>query len=176
MTVLHPTIAKRRKTRVASQLHKHVARLMTRLPECEWVLAYRFLGQSKTMVQHEWHAISSTQGLENTVLEKRHLLDTVLEQPERALDPCPIKPRDSTVRASMVRQLLREAWKDHVKGTPFEHKVQMYSLVDQGTVEPFPWWHHVVGRHIPFKNTSVNIPEVSSALWDHLVAQERRTN
>jgi len=179
--MLHPTIAKRRKTRIAMQLHRQLARLMTRLPECEWVLGYRYLGQSKTIAQHEWHAIASTEGLVQTVLEKRHVLDAVLENDHllqsssssSSSSSCPAKPRDSTVRASMVRRMLRRAWADHVRGTPFQDSVQMYSLVERGAVDAFPWWHHVVGRHIPFKNTSVNIPEVSSALWDHLIARER---
>lgn len=70
--------------------------------------------------------------------------------------------------------MLRDRWLEHVKGSSCEGKVQMYRLVRDGVCPGFPWWTSVVGPDVPFTNDAVNTPEVSSRLWDYLVAEERR--
>lgn len=174
MTTIHPTTAKRRKARIADQLGRRTSKIMRRLPDCEWVLAYRYLGQSKRSAQHEWHCVASSTHLSTAVMDQQAVLEKALAHPPHPQDVCPVKPRNSVVRAAQVRQMLREAWRAHVKGTPHAGSAQMYRLVQAGEVQPFPWWHHIVGRHVRFTNTAVNVPEVSSALWDFLIAQSRR--
>lgn len=164
---MHPATAKRRKVRVAGQIQRRVDKIMRRLPECEWVLAYRFLGESTVAAGHEWHAIATRGRLAAKAKDAVPGFEAALEQP----DDVPTMPRNSVVRASQCRAMLKDAWLEHVRGTPFEGRVQMYSLVAQGACDPFPWWSSVVGDDVAFANDSVNRPEVSTRIWEYLAGK-----
>jgi len=174
MTCISPYTAKRRKARIAGQLRRRIEKSIARLPECEWVLAYRYLGETQHTTGHEWHAISSHCGLVANVISSTGVFDKTLLETDGVSGRCPMKPRSSVARASQCRIMLRDRWLRHVKGTPFEGKVQMYRLVRDGECSGFPWWARVVGPDVPFTNDALNSPEVSSRVWDFLVAEERR--
>jgi hypothetical protein len=169
MKHLSPYTARRRKGRVASQLKHRLDRLMRRLPECQWVLAYRFLGETRNTAGHEWHAIASHDGLVSKTMASTSSLDEALLKPSEQGEI--EKPRNSVARARECRHLLREAWLRHVHGTPFQGRVQMYRMVRDGECDGFPWWNDVVGQGVPFTNDAVNTPDVSSRLWDYLVGE-----
>lgn len=171
MKDITPYTARRRKGRIAGQLTKRIAKVMRRLPECEWVVAYRYLGQTTSTVGHEWHAIASHGGLATATMTATPTFDQVLLQ-DRHPGACPDKPRNAVTRASLCRSMLRDAWLDHVRGTPFEGRVQMYRLVRDGECPGFPWWDRVAG--VDFTNEALNCPEVSSRVWDYLIDQQQK--
>lgn len=168
---MHPYTARRRKTRIAGQIQRRVDKLMRRLPQCDWVLAYRYLGETATAAETDWNAIGTHRGLVKVVAGQTPAYDEALAGPE---GDGPQKPTNSVVRASACRAMLKDAWLEHVRGTPFEGKVQMYAMVERGEVEPFPWWTEVVGHDVPFVHTSVNSPEVSNRLWDYLIRRQKK--
>lgn len=169
---LAPYTARRRKGRIAHQITRRLDKMMKRLPDCQWVLAYRYLGETKTTASHEWHAIASHGALVTKTLAAAPSFDEALLIPETP-GTCPQKPKNAVTRASVCRSMLKDAWLEHVRGTPFDGKVQMYRMVREGLVPPFPWWHTVTGG-AEFTNDALNTPEVSSTVWDYLVDQKQR--
>lgn len=162
--MLSPYTARRRKHRIACQIQRRLEKALAKLPECQWVLSYRYLGQTKTMAADEWHVIGSHPGLvRHSVNQTRTMDEALLESVAHVATP---KPRNSVARASACRSMLRDAWLEHVRGTAYEGQVQMYKLVESGKCPPFPWWSSVVGETVPFTNDSINAPDVSSRVWD----------
>jgi hypothetical protein len=161
-----PYTARRRKGRIAGQLKRRLDKMMRRLPECQWVLAYRFLGETKSCASHEWHAIASHDALVTKTMAATPSYDDALLRPD-STGTCPEKPRNAVTRASLCRAMLKDHWLEHVKGTPFEGKVQMYRMVQDGSCPPLPWWDRVAG--VEFTNDALNHPDVSSRVWDFLI-------
>lgn len=170
MKSVTPYTARRRKGRIASQLTHRIDRLMRRLPECQWVLAYRFLGETRNTTGHEWHAVASHDALVTRTLASTSTMDDALRKPPESV--AMEKPRNSVVRARECRRLLREAWLEHIRGTPFEGRVQMYRMVRDGECDGFPWWSRVAGDGVEFTNEAVNNPDISSRVWDYLAIQK----
>ena len=162
--MLSPYTARRRKHRIACQIRRRLEKAMAKLPECHWVLSYRYLGQTKTMAADEWHSIGSHPGLVRYAVKQTGAMNEALL--ESVPDQATPKPKNSVARASACRAMLRDAWLEHVKGTPYEGKVQMYKLVESGKCSPFSWWSSVVGESVPFTNDAINAPDVSSRVWD----------
>lgn len=76
-------------------------------------------------------------------------------------------PGNAEKRAEKVRELLREAWSEHVRGTPFHKSKQMYNAVEKKGANPFPWWGEVTGG-APFVNTTVADPGISKRIYEYL--------
>jgi len=173
MKPITPYTARRRKSRLAWQLSRRLEKLMHRFPDCEWVLGYRYLGATAATSAHEWNSIGSKAALVSRFLNTTGSYDEALfKAPDNG--DAPRKPKNSTLRASMCRGMLKAAWLDHVRGTPWEGKTQMYNLVQRGACQGFPWWKSVVGDDVEFSNDAVNRSDVSSKLWDHLTSEEWR--
>ena len=165
---MDPYTAYKRRHRVATKLKNKISKIVSSVPECEWVLVYSNLAQTKSVIKRQWDVIGNNESLVHSVqdsmvvLKKAHALDA-RQRIEHAK-----KPTNSITRASMVRSMLKKAWLEHVKGTEYEGQTQMYKLVASGKVEPFPWWTTVVGADVPFDNKTLNVAEYSSKVFDYL--------
>jgi hypothetical protein len=74
-----------------------------------------------------------------------------------------VMPGNAEDRAKKTRKLLALVWKEHVKGTEFEGKKQMYRLVRERLVPALSWWERVAG--VEFTNTALADPEVSERVF-----------
>lgn len=174
MKPITPYTARRRKGRLAWQISRRLEKVMNRFPDCEWVLGYRYLGATSTTSAHEWHSVGSDRALVSKFLSMSGSYDQALMQDAPGGGAPHRKPMNSTLRASMCRGMLKAAWLEHVRGTPWEGKTQMYNLVRGGECPGFPWWASVVGDDVEFSNVAVNNPDVSSKLWDYLSREDYR--
>jgi hypothetical protein len=102
-----------------------------------------------------------------------HTLPQIQEAHSHALSRSPdpsllVIPGNAEARAKRARELLRQLWEFHVKGTIWEGKKQMYKIVANGG-PGFPWWEEVA--QVPFGATAVNDPHVSMRVCQQAIQE-----
>ena len=166
--MMDPYTAHRRRHRIATKLKNKINKMVSQLPECEFALVYSSLSETKSVLKREWNVIGNNQAVVESIQDSIGVLKKARDMDLGASSATKQKPRNSVVRASMARSMLKAAWLKHVKGTEYEGQTQMYKLVRSGKVPPLPWWNKVVGQGVPFDNTALNVADHSSKVFDFL--------
>ena len=135
-----------------------------RLPAGEYVLLAKCAARSRHgAIRESWHVFGSDV-MKSVVIHTLPQIQAahshaLTRSSGRNLDPSMLViPGNAESRANRARELLRQLWQLHVKGTTWEGKKQMYKIVADGGPE-FSWWEKVA--QVPFGATAVNDPSVS---------------
>lgn len=142
-----------------------IATKMKRFHEGEWIVAVSSLIQDDRThgIRKVWKVFGSDPTHIHSIEETLAVSDT---RKTKASDFM-VMPGNAEKRAQKVRKLIAMEWEQHTRGTPFEGKKQVYSIVSRHPDMIFPWWR-VVTHDAPFCNTSVNDPDLSERVYTFL--------
>jgi hypothetical protein len=165
--------ARREMRRAIKAIDKNISRRLRRFDDARYVVAVSYTSEvgRDNLIIPTWHFCGDetlqakvkewTPALENAMLVCEHGSD-VKKKREQWL----VCPRNSEERAKKVRHMLRLLWVEHVKGTAYEGKKQMYDLVNKQGCKGFDWWEKVT-HGAPFLNTTLDTAAMSKLLFEH---------
>lgn len=157
---------------VLRQIRKLVQKKLSRFPPggTQYFIAMKYSYEHGGSIRDDWATATSHCVLEapvkdlteeaNRVLFNERARASIVEAKKKEM------PRNAERRAALVRQFLRVLWSDHVDGTRFHGKKQMYVLVNEKGAPPFEWWDRVTGG-VAFENTAVDVPEISDKIYGY---------
>lgn len=142
-------------------------KIVERLPSGEFALVAKCVTKDRHgAIRERWVVVGSN----NMRLAVSKCLPQIQEAHSRtaARDPdgsLLVIPGTAEARARRARELMRQAWEHHVRGTAWEGKKQMYKVVAAGG-PPFSWWDGIA--QASFVATAVNDPNVSMRVCCYL--------
>ena len=157
--------------RTIKSLERVIEKKLSRYTDAKFVLGINYVSECNRSIATTWKFTGDDAlirkmhewipALENT-LSLAELADGDVSD-ERSIDWFSM-PASAEKRAEKTRKGLRLLWLEHVKGTPYENKKQMFDLVKKGVCRKFEWWDRVT-ENAPFESKSIDDPRVSLKLY-----------
>jgi hypothetical protein len=162
-------------TRALKRIDAYVAKNMSKFPDAKYVVAVNHVTEYKHSVATRWSFLGDPV-LRQKLTEWTPALDTCLCMFGGDDDEDPIRttnwldmPSTAEKRAEKTRKGLRLVWLEHVYGTPYEGKKQMFDLVKKGVCRKFEWWDRVTD-HAPFESKSLDDPRISMKVYAYIAS------
>lgn len=162
-------------TRALKSIDAYVAKKLAKFPDAKFVFAINHVCEYKRSVATRWTFLGDPV-LRQKMGEWSPALDTCLCMfgADDEDDPLHITnwldiPSTAEKRAEKTRKGLRILWTEHVYGTPYEGKKQMFDLVKKGVCRKFEWWDRVTD-HAPFESKSLDDPRISKQVYAYIAS------
>lgn len=166
--------ARKQMGRTMKSLDRIIQKKLSRYSDVTFVLGVNYLSECNRTIGSTWR-FAGNDALTRKLQEWTPALENTLSLAEMAdgdlSDDTKIDwltmPASAEKRAEKTRKGLRLLWLDHVRGTPYENKKQMFDLVKKGVCRKFEWWDRVTDN-APFESKTIDDPKVSLKLYKHV--------
>lgn len=174
MTEHNYRAARKEMTRAIHSIEKYAKKRLSKFDDPKLIIGINYLSEFNKTMSLGWK-FSGDPVLQAKMNEWIPALDNALCVGEAMNAPSPNEcyaswnsmPSSAEKRAGKVRKGLQILWHQHVRGTQYAEKKQMFSLVKKGLCRKFDWWDRVT-EDAPFESVSIDDPRISEKLFQYI--------